>query len=110
VAELPQEKEMASTTDMNIVLSQGDAIKEVHNVRKQNVELNQQFVVQETENKKKEEKSKVRESEPGNRIEIRSDEEKKDKGGSGHNQKGSKKDQSEEESDLSEGSLIDIRV
>jgi len=101
---------MASTTDMNIVLSQGDAVKEVHNVRKENLELNQQFVAQETENKKKEEKLKVRESETENRIEIRSDEEKKNKGNPGNNQKGSNKEQSEEEFDLSDGKLIDVRV
>ena len=110
MAEALQENEMASTTDMNIVLGQGNAIKEVHNVRKQNLELNQQFVVQETEDKKKEEKSKVRESESGNRVEIKGDEEKENKGGSEDNQEDSKKERSKEESDLSEGKLIDIRV
>lgn len=101
---------MASTTDMNIVLGQGTAIKEVHNVRKQSLEVNQQFVVQETEDKKKEEKSKVRESESGDRVEIKADEEKENKGGSEDNQEDSKKERSKEESDLSEGKLIDIRV
>jgi len=101
---------MASTTDMNLVLAQGTAIKEVHNVRKQNLELNQQFVVQETEDKKKEEKSKVRESESGDRVEIKGDEEKENKGGAEDNQEDSKKERSKEESDLSEGKLIDIRV
>ena len=47
---------MASTTDMNIVLGQGNAVKEVHNVRKQNLELNQQFVAQQTEEKKREDR------------------------------------------------------
>ena len=101
---------MASTTDMNIVLGQGNAVKEVHNVRKQNLELNQQFVAQQTEEKKREDKVKVQEFETAKKIGIEEDEEKKKKKGSGQDEKGSKKEQSEEASNLSEGNLIDIRV
>ena len=61
---------MASTTDMNIVLGQGNAVKEVHNVRKQNLELNQQFVAQQTEEKKKEDRVKVQEFETAKRVAI----------------------------------------
>ena len=100
---------MASTTDMNIVLGQGNAVKEVHNVRKQNLELNQQFVAQQTEEKKREDRVKVQEFETAKKIGIEEDEEKKKKG-SGQDEKGSKKEQSEEASNLSEGNLIDIRV
>ncbi|MBE9573779.1 MAG: hypothetical protein IMF20_01440 [Proteobacteria bacterium] len=101
---------MASTTDMNIVLGQGNAVKEVHNVRKQNLELNQQFVAQQTEEKKREDMVKVQEFETAKKIGIEEDEEKKKKKGSGQDEKGSKKKQSEEASNLSEGNLIDIRV
>ncbi|UCG64978.1 MAG: hypothetical protein JSW12_20635 [Deltaproteobacteria bacterium] len=101
---------MASTTDMNIVLGQGNAVKEVHNVRKQNLELNQQFVAQQTEEKKTEDRVKVQEFETAKKIGIEEDEEKKKKKGSGQDEKGSKKEQSEEASNLSEGNLIDIRV
>ena len=101
---------MASTTDMNIVLGQGNAVKEVHNVRKQNLELNQQFVAHQTEEKKKEDMVKVQEFETAKKIGIEEDEEKKKKKGSGQDEKGSKKEQSEEASNLSEGNLIDIRV
>ncbi|MBE9523289.1 MAG: hypothetical protein IME95_08860 [Proteobacteria bacterium] len=101
---------MASTTDMNIVLGQGNAVKEVHNVRKQNLELNQQFVAQQTEEKKTEDRAKVQEFETAKKIGIEEDEEKKKKKGSGQDEKGSKKEQSEEASNLSEGNLIDIRV
>jgi len=101
---------MASTTDMNIVLGQGNAVKEVHNVRKQNLELNQQFVAQQTEEKKREDRVKVQEFETAKKIGIEEDEEKKKKKGSGQDEKGSKKEQSEEASNLSEGNLIDIRV
>ena len=101
---------MASTTDMNIVLGQGNAVKEVHNVRKQNLELNQQFVAQQTEEKKTEDRVKVQEFETAKKIGIEEDEEKKKKKGSGQDEKVSKKKQSEEASNLSEGNLIDIRV
>jgi len=101
---------MASTTDMNIVLGQGNAVKEVHNVRKQSLELNQQFVAQKIEDKKKEDRSKVQEFDSSSRIEIKGDEEKERRPGSEDKEKGSRKEQSKEESDLSEGSLIDIKI
>ncbi|MEE8300352.1 MAG: hypothetical protein V3R28_03495 [Desulfatiglandales bacterium] len=105
---------MASTTDMNIVLGQGNAIKEVHNVRKQSLEVNQQFVVQKTEDKKKEDRSRIQEFDSSSRIEIKADEEKEKekerRPGSEDKEKGSRKEHSEEESDLSGGSLVDIKV
>lgn len=105
---------MASTTDMNIVLGQGNAIKEVHNVRKQSLEVNQQFVVQNTEDKKKDDRSRIQEFDSSSRIEIKTDEEKEKekegRPGSEDKKKGSKKEHLEEESDLSGERLIDIKV
>jgi hypothetical protein len=101
---------MASTTEMNIVLGQGNAVKEVHNVRKHNLELNQQFVAQQTEEKKREDRVKVQEFESAKKIGIEEDEEKKKKEGSGQGAKGSKEEESEEAEQISEGNLIDIRV
>jgi hypothetical protein len=103
---------MATTTDMNIVIGQGNAIKEVHNVRKQSLELNQQFVAQQTEQKKKEDRVKVQEFESPQRIGIEEEaqEEKRDKKNFGDDQRDSKEKQSGEESDQPEGSLIDIKV
>jgi hypothetical protein len=107
---------MASTTDMNIVLGQGNAIKEVHNVKKQSLELNQQFVVQNTEDKKKEDRSRIQEFDSSGRIEIKTDEEKEKekekegRPGSEDKEEGSKKVHLEEESDLSGERLIDIKV
>ena len=99
---------MSGTTHLNIILGQGNTIKEVHNVKKQNLEMNQQFVAQKTEDIKKEDKSKVQESETKNRIESEKDKEKK------KDQKGNKKksnnENQEENRNLSEGKLIDIRV
>jgi hypothetical protein len=103
---------MASTTDMNIVIGQGNAVKEVHNVRKQNLELNQQFVAQQTEQKKKEDRVTVQEFESPQRIAIEEEEkeDKRNKKSFREDQKDSKEKQSSEESDQSEGSLIDIKV
>jgi len=61
-AHVAKRRKMASTGDINIVLGQGSAIKEVHNVRKQSLELSQQFVAQRTEVKKKEEKKRYKNS------------------------------------------------
>ena len=101
---------MAGTSDMNIVLGQGNAIKEVHNLRKENLELNQQLVAQETEAKKEEDKSKVQEFENSYRAELKDGEEKKNKKGPKDNERHSKKEDPEEESYISEERLIDIKV
>jgi hypothetical protein len=103
-----KEKAMSGTTHMNVILGQGNTIKEVHNVKKQNLEMNQQFVAQQSEDTKKEDKSKVQEFETKNRIEIKKEKEKnKDKKG---NKKQSNDENQKEKIDLSEGKLIDIRV
>jgi hypothetical protein len=99
---------MSGTTNMNIIIGQGSTIKEVHNVKKQNLEMNQQFVAQNSEDIKKEDKSKIQEFETKNRIEAEKEKEKQ------KNQKGKKKKQDnknkKEKKSLSEGNLIDIRV
>ena len=103
---------MASATDMNIVIGQGNAVKEVHNVRKQNLELNQQYVAQQTEQKKKEDRVTVQEFESPQRIRIEEEEkeDKRNKKSLREEQKDSKEKRSSEESDQAEGSLIDIKV
>ena len=101
---------MTSTTDMNIILGQGTAIKEVHNVKKQNLEINQQFVAQKTEDKRKEDKSKVQEFETIDKIEIKEEAEKKGKKSQKDNKKDTDKEDPEEEFNLSEGNLINITV
>jgi hypothetical protein len=99
---------MSGTTHMNAILGQGNTIKEVHNVKKQNLEMNQQFIAQQSEGIKKEDKSKVQEFEAKNKIESKKEKEKKE------NQKGNEKhsnnENQEEKRNLSEEKLIDIRV
>lgn len=102
---------MAGTTDINIILAQGDTVREVQNIRKQVLELGQQSIAQKSEDQKKEVKSKVQEFQPGDKIEIRSDEERR---------QGLKREQKEENGEPSEpeekkpvspsGNLIDIKV
>jgi len=99
---------MSGTTHMNIILGQGNAIKEVHNVKKQNLEMNQQFVAQKSEDIKREDKSKVQEFETKNRIEIKKEKEREKDQKS--NKKKSNNENQEEKRNLSEGKLIDIRV
>ena len=47
---------MASDTNLNIVLSQGHAVKNIYNPKKQSLELQQQFAAQHTEVKEKRKK------------------------------------------------------
>ena len=101
---------MTGLIDTNIVLGQGNAIKEVHNIRRQDLEINQQFVAQKSKDKRKEEKSKVQDFERGNRIDIRGDDEKKREEDLGYDERNSKKDKPKQMSDSPEKRLIDIKV
>ena len=101
---------MAGTSGMNIVLGQGSAIKELHNVRRQSLDMNQQFVAQNMDEKKKEGRQKVEEFEDGHKIETKDDQEEGGEGGLRHEQKGKERKQGEGESGMSQGNLIDIRV
>ena len=95
---------------MNIVLSQGNVIKEIHNARKQSLEVSQQFIAQKKEDKRKEDRSKVQTFDSDNKVRINEDE----KGGDNTNQRGEKRrsdgEQTENEDYFSEGNLIDIKV
>ena len=93
---------------MNIVLGQGTAIKEVHNVKKQNLEVNQQCVVQHVEDKKKEDKNRVQDFEKSNRINM---EKKKEKiKGKKSNKRGLEKEKQKEKNSLLQRNIIDIKV
>jgi hypothetical protein len=93
---------------MNIVLGQGSAIKDVHNTKKQNLEVNQQCVVQHVEDKKKEDKNKIQDFEKSNRINI---EKKKEKiKGKKNNKRGSEKENQKEKNNLLQTNIIDIKV
>jgi hypothetical protein len=100
---------MAGTTDINVIVAQGDTVREVQNIRKQVLEQGQQSIAQRTEDQKKESKSKVHEFQPGDKIQISGDEERR----SGF--KREKKEGEPSESDPKDpvspsGNLIDIKV
>jgi len=101
---------MSGLTDTNIVLGQGNAIKEVHNIRRQDLELNQQFIAQKAEGKKKEEKSKVQDFERGDRIDIKGEEERKRGEDSRYDKRGPKKEKTNNVPGSQEKRLIDIKV
>ena len=65
---------MSGISDLKIIIGQGDSIKEVYNVRKQNLELNQPYISQEMEVKKREQKESIQESPKGDKIQIKHDE------------------------------------
>jgi hypothetical protein len=103
---------MSTTSGMNIIIGQGTAIKEVHNIKKQNLELNQQFVAQETDHKKKETKSKVQEPETENKIVASRDEDEKKNKDQKRKKRGLSKEGKGkvEDINLPEGNIIDIVV
>jgi len=103
---------MSGTTHLNVIIGQGSTIKEVHNVKKQNLEMNQQVVAQKSEDVRIEDKSKVEEFETKNRIEVKKE---KDKDKDNKKYKKAIKEKKHNKNkvgkkDLSEGKLIDIRV
>jgi len=102
---------MVGTANMNIVIGQGNAVKEVHNVRRQSLEMNQQVAAQNTEEKKKEEKAKVDTFETRNKIEVKDDDEKQKAQTSLKKKKKSGENNEKEGAPVSsEGQLLDITV
>ena len=106
---------MAADTNLNAVISQGSAVAEVHNVRKNVLDSNQHFLAQHADDKKKEERSKVAETHSGDKIEIRGDE-RRDSSEEGKQEKGGKPPGKPQEKgrpvdpSSTEGNLIDIKV
>jgi hypothetical protein len=99
---------MSSTTNMNIILGQGSAVKEVHNVKKQNLEVNQQCVAQHVEDKKKEDKDKIQDFEKSNRIDMENDKEKESR--KKRNKTNAEKEKQKQENKFLQRKIIDIRV
>lgn len=110
---------MAADTNLNAVISQGSAVAEVHNVRKNVLDSNQHFLAQHADDKKKEERSKVAETHSGDKIEIRGDERKdsreegkQGKSGKPHGKPHGKPQENGRPADpaSTEGNHIDIKV
>jgi len=101
---------MAGTTDVNIILGQANSIKEVHNVRKEQLEMNQQFIAQEATDKKIEEKVKVQKFDTEDRVEIKGDQEGNENREGKKGKKNSQREKKGGKSKLSKGTLINIKV
>jgi len=101
---------MTGTGDMNIIVGQGTAVKEVHNVKKQNLEINQQFVAQETEGQKKKDQTKIQKLESGDKVRIKGDQEDRSKEEKKNKKKGLKNKKSDDDLKMTASNLIDITV
>lgn len=99
---------MSGTANLNIILSQGNAVNEVNNIRKQNLELNQQYVVQHADIKKRKEKNAIRKPSKGGDIDVENEKRKENMKGRG--QKAAGKELAENETEAENGRLIDIVV
>jgi hypothetical protein len=101
---------MASDTNLNIVLSQGHAVKNIYNVKKQSLELQQQFAAQHTEVKEKRKKEKVTTFSADNKVRVMEDNAGERHGRSDKSQKEPGTEDNKEPGLETEGTLIDIKV
>ncbi len=102
---------MVADTNLNVVIGQGNTITEVHNVRKNVLDSNQQFIAQSVDDKQKEGRSRVAEPQTGDKIEIKGDE-RRESGESGKKERENERKAKGKAPDPSspEGNLIDIKV
>lgn len=101
---------MAGDSTVNIAISQGSAVKEMYNVKKQTFEMQQQMGTQERIEKHREEKIKIQKFENNAKIQAKGDENRE---GQGHfakreEEKNEKQDQADE--NRSNSSFVDIIV
>ncbi len=101
---------MASDTNVNSIISQGIAVKQIYNPKKQNLEVQQHFNTQHTEIKKAQDKTKIKQAQNDNRVENKEDGRKKNRRRK-KKRKRRKGDISLKSKDLTpEGNFIDIKV
>ena len=102
---------MASDGNINSIISQGMAVKQIYNPKKQNLELQQHFNTQHTEIEKAKDKSKIKQTQSENRIENEADEHKKDRKRRKKKRKRKQKEKALKTHGLTaEGNFIDIKV
>ena len=101
---------MASDSNVNSIISQGIAIKQIYNPKKQDLELQQHFSVQHTELKKQKEKSKIKKTGQDNRVENKTDEDKKSKSRKKDRHRRKRKQKLQDQNFSPEGNFIDIKV
>jgi len=101
---------MASDTNLNIVLGQGHAVKNIYNVKKQNLELQQQFAAQHTEVKEKKKKEKVMKFSADNRVQAKEENDGGQRERFKASEQVSQAENKMESGPKKEGALIDIKV
>ncbi len=102
---------MASDSNVNSIISQGIAVKQIYNPKKQNLEVQQHFNTQHTDDKKAKDKSKIKQAKNENRVEIKADDHKKDHRQRKKKRKRKKGKRASRSHDLTpEGNFIDIKV
>lgn len=101
---------MASDTNLNIILGQGHAVKNIYNVKKQNLELQQQFAAQHTEVKEKRDKKKVKKFSADNMVQEKKENAREQRKRSKASRQGSQAEDKMETGPEKEGTLIDIKV
>jgi hypothetical protein len=101
---------MASDSNLNSIISQGIAVKQIYNPKKQNLEVQQHFNTQHTETKEAQDKTKIKQTENENRVENKEDGHKKEQRRR-KKRKRKKSHLSKQSQDLTpEGNFIDIKV
>ena len=98
---------MSSPINMNVVLSQGNAVKEVQSVKNQNLELNQILVHQHQEKKEDVNKNRIQGFENAEKVKIDKDKSKDSKQEAKSEQKG-KKENKTSKSNSTKKHIIDI--
>jgi hypothetical protein len=101
---------MAGSANLNSIISQGMAIKEIYNAKKQSLELQQHFNAQHTEVKKEKERPKIKKFSTGNAIEDRKEPRKRQRRSGSRNRKREKESRQDSKELKKEGNFIDIKV
>ena len=101
---------MAGDSNVNIVISQGNAIKEIYNVKKQTLEMQQQIGMQEHIKKHREEKIKIQKSEKNTKIQDKGDENRESQGHLAKREEEKNEEQDQAAENRSDSSFIDIIV
>jgi hypothetical protein len=99
---------VAGDSNINMVIGQGNAVKEIYNVKKQDLEVQQQTGMQESIKKNREEKTKIQETGSDTKIQVKGDENRESQEHLAKKRK--KKDEEQEQADenRTDSSFIDI--
>ncbi len=101
---------MTGDSNMNLVISQGTAVKEVFNIKKQTLEVQQQTGMQERIEKNREEKTKIQKTDSDTKIQVKDDANRKDREHSEKRNKRKKEEQVDADENRTDSSFIDIRI